>query len=143
MAFSHGKGASFSLDNAAGTLTDISTFLDEVSFPSSIETGETTTFQSPGSAKTYVPGLRDATFSLSGKFDPTVDTLFEALIAAQATGGASASFEYGPTGDAQGAVQYSGEVWVTGYDISTPVADVVTFSVDLQVTGPVARGSFA
>jgi hypothetical protein len=142
MAFSHGKGAAFSLDNATGTLTDISTYLDEISFPSSIETGETTTFQSPGAAKTYVPGLRDATFSLSGKFDPTVDALFEGLIAAQAAGSAAADFAYGPAGSASAAVKYEGAAWVTGYDISTPVADVVTFSVDLQVTGQVTRGTF-
>jgi hypothetical protein len=142
MAFSHGKGAAFSLDNATGTLTDISTYLDEVSFPSSIETGETTTFQSPGAAKTYVPGLRDATFSLSGKFDPTVDALFEGLIAAQAAGSAAADFAYGPAGSASAAVKYEGAAWVTGYDISAPVADVVTFSVDLQVTGAVTRGTF-
>lgn len=142
MAFSHGKGAAFALDNAVGVITDLSTFLDEVSFPSSIETGETTTFQSPGSAKTYVPGLRDATFSLSGKFDPTFDSLVEGVISAQAAGSASADFEYGPAGSAAGAVKYSGSAWVTGYDISTPVADVVTVSVDLQVTGQVTRGTF-
>lgn len=142
MAFSHGKGAAFSLDNAAGVLTDISTYLDEVSFPSSIETGETTTFQSPGGAKTYVPGLRDATFSLSGKFDPTVDALFEGVISAQAAGSAAADFSYGPAGSAASAVQYTGAAWITGYDISAPVADVVTFSVDLQVTGQVTRGTF-
>lgn len=142
MAFSHGKGAAFALDNAVGTLTDISTFLDEVSFPSSIETGETTTFQSPGSAKTYVPGLRDATFSLSGKLDPTLDALVEGVITAQAAGSAAADFEYGPAGSASGAVKYSGAAWVTGYDISAPVADVVTVSIDLQVTGQVTRGTF-
>jgi hypothetical protein len=142
MAFSHGKGAAFSLDNATGTLTDISTYLDEVSFPSSIETGETTTFQSPGGAKTYVPGLRDATFSLSGKFDPTLDALIEGVISAQAAGSAAADFAYGPAGSAAAAVKYEGAAWITGYDISTPVADVVTVSVDLQVTGQVTRGTF-
>lgn len=143
MAFSHGKGAAFRLDDNAGSLTDISTYLDEVGFPQTIETGETTTFQSAGGAKTYVVGLRDATVTLSGKFDPTVDALIEGDIASLSAGSiASVSFEYGPAGSASSAVQYTGEALITNYEVSAPVGDVVTFSCDLQVTGAVTRGAY-
>lgn len=143
MAFSHGKGAAFSLDDSSGSLTDISTYLDEVGFPQTIETGETTTFQSTGGAKTYVVGLRDATVSLSGKFDPTVDALIQGDIDNLSAGSiSSVSFEYGPAGSASGAIKYTGEALVTNYEVSAPVGDVVTFSCDLQVTGAVTRGTF-
>jgi len=143
MAFSHGKGAAFSLDDNTGSLTDISTYLDEVGFPQTIETGETTTFQSTGGAKTYVVGLRDATVTLSGKFDPTVDALIEGDISSLSAGSINTvSFEYGPAGSAASAVKYSGEALITNYEVSAPVGDVVTFSCDLQVTGAVTRGTF-
>lgn len=143
MAFSHGKGAAFRLDDSAGSLTDISTYLDEVGFPQSVETGETTTFQSTGGAKTYVVGLRDATVSLSGKFDPTVDALIEADIANLSAGSiSSVSWEYGPAGSASGAIKYTGEALITSYEVSAPVGDVVTFSCELQVTGAVTRGTY-
>lgn len=143
MPFSHGKGAAFSLDNAAGTLTDISTYLEDVSFPQSAEPAETTTFQSTGSAKTYVIGLKDTTVSLSGRFDPTIDALISGVIVAQENGTLpTASFAFGPAGSAASAIKYSGEALVTSYDISTPVGDVITFTAELQVTGPVTRGTF-
>lgn len=143
MAFSHGKGGAFRLDNAAGSLTDISTYLDDISFPQTVETGETTTFQSPGSAKTYVVGLRDTTLSLSGRYDPTIDALLSGVIEAQESGTlATASFEFGPAGSASSAIRYTGEAIVTSYDMTTPVGDVVTFTAELQVTGPVTRGTF-
>lgn len=143
MAFVHGKNTAFKLDNAAGSLQDLSTFLDDVTFPKTIETGETTTYQVDGSAKTYIVGLTDATVSLSGKFDATVDAHFAALVAAQLAGtNTSATFEYGPAGGGSGAIKYTGEAVVTSYEVSTPVADVVTFSAELQVTGKVTRTTF-
>lgn len=140
--FRHGKSAAFKIDNAAGTLTDISDVLDEIGFPREVETGETTTFGNQ--AKTYVVGLSDSTISLSGKFDATVDAHLTALIAALQDGTLdSASYEYGPEGTASGRTKYTGEVLVTSYEVSSPVGDVITFSVELQGTGPVTRGTFS
>jgi hypothetical protein len=39
-------------------------------------------------------------------------------------------------------VKYTGEAILTSYSISNPVADVVTFSADFQVTGAVTRGTY-
>ena len=138
MAFSHGKNAIFKVDNAAGTLTDISAYLTDVSLPRSIETAETTTFGVTGGAKTYVTGLNDSTITTSGKFDPTVDAHLVGILGQEAT----VSFEYGPTGSAVGKIKFTGEAIVTKYDLASPVGDVVTFSMDLQVTGAVTRGTY-
>lgn len=142
MAFRHGKNAAFKLDNASGSLVDLSAYLDEIGFPVSAETGETTTFGK--TAKTYIIGLTDATLSLSGKWDSTVDAHFAGVIAAQSAGTVSTvSFEYGPEGTASGRIKYSGEALVTSFDTSSPVGDVVTFSVELQVSDSVTRGTWS
>jgi hypothetical protein len=139
MAFRHGKNASFKLDNNAGTLTDISTYLDEVSLPRSIETAETTTFGVASGAKTYVTGLNDSTISIGGKWDSVVDALLAGIVGRDDT----VSFEYGPEGTAATRIKYTGEAILTSFEVGSPVGDIVTFSADLQISGPVTRGTFS
>lgn len=137
MAFTHGKNTYFSLGSAGSESTevDISSYLSEVGFPSSIETAETTTFGQD--TKTYVIGLRDATISLSGIHDPTVDAQLSGAI-----GNAIAlNFTYSPEGNQSGDVTYSGAAYITSYEISSGVSDMVGFSAELQVTGSVTRGT--
>lgn len=138
MAFRHGKNAVFKVDNSGGTLTDISTYIHEVTLPRSIETAETTTFGVTGGSKTYVTGLNDATISISGKFHATVDAHLAGILGQDA----SVSFEYGPAGSTAGYVKFTGEAIMTKYDLSSPVGDVVTFSADFQVTGSITRGTY-
>jgi predicted secreted protein len=139
--FRHGKNTVFKIDNAAGTLVDISTSCDNVSFPRTIDTGDTSAFGT--SAKTYVVGLSDSKISVSGKFDATTDAQIAAVIAAIDAGTlASATFEYGPEGSTTGRVKYTGECLVTSYEISASVSDMVPFSLELQVTGAVTRTTF-
>lgn len=138
MPFRHGKNAVFKVDNSGGTLTDISAYLDDISMPRSIETAETTTFGVTGGAKTYVVGLNDATISVSGKYDSTVDAHLAAVLGQEA----SLSFEYGAAGSTVGFIKFTGECFLTKYDLKSPVGDVVTFSADFQITGPVTRGTY-
>ena len=135
MAFTHGKTAYFALDNSGGSLIDISAYLDDVSFPQTVETAETTTFGN--ASKTYIVGLKDSTVSLSGKFDPTLDAHISAIVGQAA----SLTFNHAPQGNVAANVIYSGECYVTSYDVSAPVGDVVTVSIELQVTGDVTRGT--
>ena len=135
--FRHGKSTVFKVDNNAGSLTDISNTLTDVSFPQSVDTAETTAFGS--SAKTYIVGLTDATFSVSGNFDATVDAHLAAIVGKAD----SVSFEYGPEGSTSTFVKYTGEAILTSYEKSGAVGDVVTFSAEFQVTGAVTRGTYA
>jgi len=137
MAFVHGKSADFRLDDSGGTLRDISAFLEDVSFPRSIETAETTTFGS--SAKSYITGLTDATISISGKFDATADGYLAGVVGQAAT----LSFQYGPAGTTSGNIKYTGECIMTSYEVSATVGDVVTASAELQVTGSITRGTYS
>jgi len=139
--FSHGKNAVFKIDNAAGSLIDISNTVNDVSVSRAIETGETTSFGN--SSKTYIVGLADATISVSGSFDATVDNHLTTLIDAQIAGtNASASFEAGPQGTAVSSVKYTGESIVTSYEVNPTVGDVVTYSLEIQVTGAVSRTTY-
>jgi len=135
--FRHGKSTVFKVDNNAGTLTDISNTLTDVSFPQSVDTAETSAFGS--SAKSYVVGLSDATLSISGNFDATVDAHLAAIVGKAD----SVSFEYGPEGSTSTYTKYTGEALLTSYEKSGAIGDVVTYSAEFQVTGAVTRGTYA
>jgi TP901-1 family phage major tail protein len=134
--FVHGKNAQFVLES-----TNLSNTLNEISLPREIETAETTTFGTQD--KTYIVGLSDATVSLSGMFDATADSAINAVISNLKSGSiASASFTYGPSGSAGGKPQFTGQALVTSYEVSSPVGDVVTYSLELQVTGGVTGSTY-
>ena len=138
--FRHGKSARFELDNASGTLVNISDVIEDISFSQSLETAETTTMGS--SAKSYLVGLSDATISISGKFDGTVDAQINAVQAALSAGTVtSSSWSYRANSGtiAAGNPEYQGEALITSYEVSASVGDVVTFSLELQVTGAITR----
>ena len=135
MAFVHGKSSVFKLDNASGSLTDISAFVNNVDFPETADVAETSVLGA--SNKTYIVGLKDATISLSGLFDATADAIFGAVVGQTAT----LSFEYSPEGTASGKIKYTGECILTNYAMSSPVGDVVAYSADLQVSGAVTRAT--
>lgn len=135
MAFVHGKDSAFKLDNASGTLTDISTYVNSVDFPETADVAETTTLGD--SSKSYIVGLKDATISIAGLWDSTVDGILGAVVGQSAT----LSFEYSPEGTTGGNIKYTGECILTSYSQSSPVGDVVGFSADLQVSGDVTRGT--
>lgn len=139
--FKHGKNAYFALDGTAASLVNISDTLNEISMPREIETAETTAFGSGD--KSYISGLADATISLSGMFDATTNTLISGDITNLKTGSvASLSFEYGPSGSAASSPKFTGEAIITSYEVSSPVGDVVTYSLELQVTGGVTATTF-
>lgn len=138
MAFAHGKSAVFKLDDSGGTLRDLSSYLNDLSMPRSIETAETTTFGVSGSAKTYITGLTDATISISGLFDATADGYLAGVVGGTNT----LSFEYGPAGSTGGYVKYSGECIMTSYDVSAAVGDAVQATAEFQVTGSITRGTW-
>jgi len=135
--FRHGKSTVFKVDNAAGSLTDISNTLTDVGFPQTVDTAETSTFGS--SAKSYVVGLTDSSLSISGNFDATVDAHLAGILGQSA----SVSFEYGPEGSTAGFVKYTGEVLMTSYEKSGAIGDVVSYSAEFQVTGAITRGTYA
>jgi len=135
MAFIHGK--------SAGVLYgayDLSPFFNEASMSQSVETAETTTFGS--GAKSYITGLKDGTFSLSGMFDGAAAGIDE-VISASIGDGVNVPITVVPqqaTTMAVSDVSFSGETLETSYEVSSPVGDVVSANAEGQITGGMDRG---
>ncbi len=135
MAFTHGSKAIFKLTDAAATLRDISTYVTSTGLSRLADMAEVSTLGT--TAKQYVPGLTDATVPLEGPFDPTVDGYLNGLL-----GFATAvAFEYYPAGEPVGATKpkYTGNVYLTTYDLETGMDDAAQWTGELQLTGPVTR----
>lgn len=137
MPFYHGKGLVLKLDNAAGTLQTLTSFIDSVDINSSVDLGETTT--AGAEDKTYVSGQAEHDLSISGKWDDTTSTGPDAIISGLVGLETTSTFEFGPAGSAAGKVKYTGEVFLTGYKRSTPVGGVITFTADFKLTAALSR----
>jgi len=133
----HGSKAviKFGTSGAPGTPTDISQYVKSISFPEEAETHDTTTLGA--TSKSYIAGLKDATISIDGVFDPTVDAHLNGILGLDGV-----AFEYGPAGSTAGSIKYTGNCICTSYEVETPVDDVATFSAEFQVSGNVTRGTY-
>jgi hypothetical protein len=131
--FTHGKSAAFKIDDSGGTLRDISNVLTDVAVSRTADIAEVSAFSN--SSKAYVAGLKDATITISGSFDATVDGYLKGIL------GASGSFEFYPIGTTGGNPKASGECIMTSYDRTPDVGGAVTFSAAFQVSGDVTEGT--
>lgn len=138
MAFTHGKGAAIKIDNAAGTLQTLTSFVTEITDDFAVDMAETTTMGAE--AKTYLSGQSDNTFSISGLFDGTAVTGPHVVLAGLVGLETTSSFEIGPEGSTAGKQKLLGECFLTKYTVGMPVGDAVSFSADFQVTGAVTVG---
>ena len=139
--FKHGKNAVFIMTGSSTGAYDFTNVTTDVALSKIMETGETTTFSNLN--KTYIVGLQDATISVSGYYDPVADENINGAIARLSNGTVSnLSFSVGPSGSSASDIKYSGSCIITSYDLSPAVADVVPFTLELQVTGSVTRGTW-
>ena len=114
--FTHGKNAAFKIDDSGGTLRDISNVLTDVAVSRTADVAEVSAFSN--SSKAYVAGLKDATITISGSFDATVDGYLSGIL------GVEGSFEFYPIGTTGGNPKASGEAICTSYD-RTPAPPLV------------------
>ena len=135
-----GKGAVWKIDDSAGTLRDISGDVSSVDFPEEVGTAETTGLGA--SARSFIPTLKGATASVQGFFNSAATTGSDTVLSGLVGLATSSTFEFGPEGSATGKIRYTGESYVTRYQKSAPVDGVVSFSLDLQVTGAVTRNTW-
>lgn len=141
MAFVHGKDAVFKLDDSGGTLRTLSSYVDNVSgLPGGRDLAEVTAFGDGGTKS--IPGLQDVSFSIKGHFDSTATTGPNAVLNSLRTATATATFEYGPEGGASGKVRFTGECWLTEYEVEAEVDDKVSFTAEFQVDGTVTANTF-
>lgn len=135
MAFTHGSKASFQVDDTTATLRDLSSYLKSAGLARSADTAETSALGT--TSKTYIPGLLDATISIEGQFDPTVDGYLSGLLGFATP----VDFEYYPAGTPVGATKpkFTGTVILTSYEVTSGVDDVAMISGEFQVSGAVTR----
>ena len=131
MAFVHGKNTVVLYRDE-----DLSQYFNDSSASRSVETGETTTYGAAGGSKTYIVGLNDGTISLSGMFDGDAGAVDNTLTSVIGTDGPS------PVLVAGGGVAIGNRCMISGvdqtsYEISSPVADVVSISAEMQSSGGV------
>ena len=131
--FTHGKSAAFKIDDSGGTLRDISNVLTDVAVSRTADVAEVSAFSN--SSKAYVAGLKDATITISGSFDATVDGYLKGIL------GAEGSFEFYPIGTTGGNPKASGECIMTSYDRTPDVGGAVSFTAAFQVSGNVTEGT--
>lgn len=144
--FRHGRSASFTIDDSGGTPRDISSTCDSLDISMPVETAEVTAFGN--NSKAYINGLRDSTVSISGHFDATATTGPDTVLGGVfgynggTSAGGSLTFTYGPEGTSSGRVKYTGECYMTSYQVSAPVGDKVSFSAEFQCTGDITRTTY-
>jgi hypothetical protein len=133
MAFTAGKFAVFKLDNAAGALQTLTTYITSIDFSEEIDELKTTTLGKLN--HTYLVGFGDCEIDLEGIWDPTLDGILAGLSAAFRAGTLlTASFEYGPAGSTAGMAKILGECVLTKYSRPTEVEDLTTWKAKLHVS---------
>ena len=131
--FTHGQNAAFKIDDSGGTIRDISDVLTDVSISRTADVAEVSAFSN--SSKAFVSGLKDATLTISGSFDATVDGYLSGIL------GSEGSFEFYPIGTTGGNPKASGEAIMTSYDRTPDIGGAVTFTAAFQVSGDVTEGT--
>lgn len=128
MAFVHGKNSEVSLN-----AVDLSAFVNNTAFNRSADSHDTTTYGQTG--HTFQGGLTNGTCTLTGIYDdgtagpevtivPLIGTVVELI--------------WKPEGTGTGRPIRTVDVLVTGYDETSPVADMIAWSATLQLSGAVA-----
>lgn len=133
MATPHGRNAVFKLDDASGSLTDITTHLSSVDDDMSHEAAEATGLGDKGMVR--VAGLDDGAIDFEGYLHPTILALLGAAFSQVK------SFEWSPNGTGTGNTKFSGECIVNSLDIEIEFDKVVTFSGGAEVDDDYTRGT--
>lgn len=128
MAFIHGKGTVISLNGA-----DLSAFVNESDLTRTSDSHDVTTYGK--NSHVYQGGLLDGTASVSGIYDNTAVTGPRAVI--EPLIGTVVELIRRPEGTGSGKPQDVVDVLVTSYQESSPVADMVTWTCELQCSDEV------
>lgn len=128
MTFVHGKNTFISLN-----AVNLSTFCNTSSLTRTADSSDTTTYGA--TAHDYTGGLTDGTASIGGIYDNTAGTSPRATI--EPLIGSKVTLIRRPEGTGSGKPQNSVTVLITNYVETNPVADMVTWTCELQLSGAV------
>jgi hypothetical protein len=127
----------FKLDNAAGTLVDLSQYSPKGSLGVSQETYDTTTCDGSAS-RGFMLGLKGGDeFTIDFLYHNTLETHLQAVYAL--TTGVSQTYEYGPEGLTGGTPKYTGECYLMRYQLDNAVGGPATMNATFKMTGAQSR----
>jgi hypothetical protein len=132
------KGTSqlFTIADSGAAVRDISATITDIKFPRDSDMVDITVLGQ--SAKTFAPTLTSAKFTVSGIWDATTDGYLAGIL-----GFATASaFVYAPAGSTSGYTKYTGSAYLMNYEQGSPVAGVVTYTANFQVTGTITKTTY-
>jgi hypothetical protein len=133
MAFRQGRFAEVTVNAVA-----LSTFCDNMQFNRTADTVDVTTFTATD--KSFLAGLKGGTLTLSGDFDGTVTTGPASVLEGLLGAAPFAVLAY-PGGNTTGQRSHSFNALITAYSETSAVADKVSFSATLLVTGAVTSAT--
>jgi hypothetical protein len=127
------KDMTFKLDNAAGSLTALTTFVNMASLATAMEILDDTALSETVRGK--VAGLTDISIEVNGFLNTTTEGIFGAVVNGTSI---TKTFEL-----YNGVKYYNGEAWPADVSFSGEAGQLQTFSTTLQVNGLVNRTSVA
>lgn len=134
-----GKNAHLMLDNAAGTPTDISSYITSLTPTANTEEFGVKVWKATRVNK--VSGFKEEDWEIKGPWTPEADTFFRAL--AGEDEGKGIDYEHGPDGNDAGKTKFTGTCNVNHYEIDEVSAEgVVTYTARLSILTKVV-GTFS
>jgi hypothetical protein len=131
VSFVHGKSAVFKIGS-----TDLSAYTNSIEVKRAADSHDITAYGATGHA--YQGGLTDGTLSVSGIYDDG-DTSYPRQLLGDALG-TSVAWVFRAEGTGSTNPEVDGNGIVTSYEESAPVADMITWAAEIQITGAVNTG---
>jgi hypothetical protein len=128
MSFIHGKSTFIMLNGY-----DITGYLNKIETPATSDTAETSVFGLNN--KTYLPGLKDATFSAEGLYEGTaakIDQILNSILSSQELGN---DIFWIPEGNVIGNKGYAMHMFQTAYNTTATKDDATRINVAGQSSG--------
>jgi hypothetical protein len=137
MAGLPGAGASLKVDSSVNVLTEIATWLNDISSDASTDELDATTF-TPGATapvKSIIFGATERTMTIAGRWVPAAETFFSAIDGLQ-----NLDYEYGPEGTATGKTKISGTLNAGSWSgpqqsVDGVIGFTMTFKVNSRTVG--------
>jgi hypothetical protein len=131
MSFVHGKGSAVSIDGDS-----LSAFSNSITFTRTADSHDVTCFGK--NSKVYQSGLKDGTATIEGIYDNTASTGPGAVLR-PLVGGVAVELVYEPEGTGASKPIATVDCIVTSYEETAPVADMITWSAELQLSDDIAN----
>lgn len=134
------KDMRIKIDNAAGSLTDITSYLSSASIRAVQDTIEDTGMGDE--ERSYLFGLAGATIPLAGMVNTTTDGIFGPLVGNRTTATKTLEYRAFAINSTTGRY-YNGEVLITSVEYSGSTNSLETFSCEATFDGLVNRTTVA